>query len=52
MCFGSSGYNKCELWDGMSYQKEKDSNFFHYDTRLSNYKGTIFLLKKTYFERI
>ena len=28
-----------------SYEKQKDSNFFHYDTRLSNYKGQF--LKKT-----
>lgn len=44
MCFGSSGYNHCRKWDGMSYEKQPNSIHFHYDTRLSILDGKPFAL--------
>ena len=44
MCFGSSGYNQCRKWDGMSYKDLPTSLHFHYDTRLSRYQGEPFAL--------
>ena len=44
MCFGSSGYNHCRKWDGMSYEKQPNSIHFHYDTRLSILDGEPFAL--------
>merc|ERR1711953_45603 len=44
MCFGSSGYNQCRKWDGMSYEKQPNAIHFHYDTRLSILDGEPFAL--------
>ena len=44
MCFGSSGYNHCRKWDGMSYEKQPNAIHFHYDTRLSILDGEPFAL--------
>ena len=44
MCFGSNGYNACQKWDGMKYEKQPNAIHFHYDTRLSVYEGEPFAL--------
>ena len=44
MCFGSSGYNHCRKWDGLSYEKQPNAIHFHYDTRLSILDGEPFAL--------
>ena len=51
MCFGSSGYNKCERWDGMSFQKEKIQISF---TMILDYQiiKERFFFEKIYFEHI